>query len=88
MLSEGEQQNGLGVGVELGEFALEVDAAHQRGVKAVGAGVGWRPGAVELPARPQPGTLRPTASVRGRMRIEKKDAPKEKQRLRYADADP
>jgi hypothetical protein len=27
VLSEGEEQDGLGVGVQLGEFALEVDAA-------------------------------------------------------------
>jgi hypothetical protein len=41
MFAEGEEQNGLGVGVELGEFGLEVDATHQRGVEAVCAGAGW-----------------------------------------------
>ena len=40
MLSEGEEQNGLPVAGELGEFALEVDAAHQRGVVAIGSRVG------------------------------------------------
>jgi hypothetical protein len=47
MLSEGEEQNSLLVAGELGELALEADAAHQRGVKAVG--LAWtvgRPGAV------------------------------------------
>ena len=46
MFAEGEQQNGLRVGVQLGGFALEVDAAHQGGVIPVGAGIGaeatWR----------------------------------------------
>jgi hypothetical protein len=45
MLSEGEEQNGLLVAGELGELAIEADAAHQRGVKAVGAGVAcWASG--------------------------------------------
>jgi hypothetical protein len=32
LLAVGEQEQGLRVGGELGEFALEVDAAHQCGV--------------------------------------------------------
>lgn len=31
----------MGVGVQLGELALEVDAADKGGVVAVGAAVGW-----------------------------------------------
>lgn len=53
MFAEGQQQNGLAVGVQLRELALEVEAAHQRGVKSVGAGVNWPPtwrGVVSDPA--------------------------------------
>ena len=39
-LPKGEQENGLRVGVQLAKLALEVDAEHESGVKAVGAGVG------------------------------------------------
>jgi len=39
VFAEAEEQNGLLVAGELGEFALEVEAADEPGVKAVCAGV-------------------------------------------------